>query len=643
MIVDIDEASLAAHGQWPWPRTTLARLLERIGEGRPAAVALDIVMSEPDRLSPDRLAESVPGLGSDLARRLAQLPSHDVILGQTLRRLPSVAALVGFETADATTAPLMRMTPALARGGDPARFVRRFAAVLRSVDAIDGAAAGHGLVNPDPDESIVRRVPLVAVTGETLLPAMGVELFRVASGQHSFTVSVAPHGIEAVSVGDLRIPTQPDGTVWLHFSPHDPGRFLSAADVLGGRADPAQFEGKIVLVGVTAAGLGDHHSTPMGARMPGLEIHAQLIENIFDGYLLARPRWASALEASMLAVGSLLLVLFVPMLPARSALALAVTVVAAVIALGAVLYVKGRLLVDIAGPSLGLALIAGLLFGATLVETQRQRRVLRRQLRAQREAAARLEGELEAARRIQVGILPSPAVALGAEDRVALYALMEPAREVGGDLYDFFTLHDDQLFVLVGDVAGKGVPGSLFMAVSKALCKSAALRHGGDLAAMMREANTEISRDNAEALFVTAWVGVLDLATGVLQYCNAGHEPAWALEPAGKTQRLGEGGPPLCVIDDFPYGPSRYLLRPGGALCLVTDGVTEATNATGEFYGRARLETLLAGVEPGKSATDVGETIREDVKRFTAGAEAADDLTILVLTWRGGTPGVSGP
>src|SRR5262249_42074789 len=154
------------------------------------------------------------------------------------------------------------------------------------------------------------------------------------------------------------------------------------------------------------------------------------------------PRWGEVLEAGVLAAGGLLLVLFIPAWPARSALALTAVVVAAVLGLGAVLYVTGRLLVDVAWPSLALLLTAGVLFGTTLAETQRQRRILRRQLRLQRETAARLEGELEAARRIQVGILPNPTAALGAEDRVGLYALMEPAREVGGDLYDFFTLHD---------------------------------------------------------------------------------------------------------------------------------------------------------------------------------------------------------
>ena len=116
------------------------------------------------------------------------------------------------------------------------------------------------------------------------------------------------------------------------------------------------------------------------------------------------------------------------------------------------------------------------MLGTTLAEAQGQRRALRRQMERQREAAARLAGELEAARRIQMGSLPTPAVAFPGETRFDLYAFLEPAREVGGDLYDFFRLDADRIFFLVGDVSGKGLPGSLFMAVSKSLCKSIALR-----------------------------------------------------------------------------------------------------------------------------------------------------------------------
>jgi serine phosphatase RsbU (regulator of sigma subunit) len=174
------------------------------------------------------------------------------------------------------------------------------------------------------------------------------------------------------------------------------------------------------------------------------------------------------------------------------------------------------------------------------------------------------------------------------------------------------------------------------MAMSKSLCKSIALRDPGDVGSLMRQADREISRDNAESLFVTAWAGIVDVATGEIQYGNAGHDPPYLLFPGRPLGRLSaSGGPPLCVVDEFPYEASRYRMRRGEILCLLTDGVADATNAAGEFYGRARLEALLAGMPAEAGPEEVGEAVRRDVDRFAAGVEAADDLALVILRWNG--------
>jgi adenylate cyclase len=632
VIVAIDDASLARHGQWPWPRTMLARLLLAVAEGGAVAVGIDIVMAEADRLSPGRLSELVEGLDPDVARRLAALPSNDAVLGGVIRRVPAVLGVAGIDGDQGLAGG--RRTAFRIYGEDPQGFARRFGGVLRSVPEIDGAATGHGLINPDVSTGVVRRLPLVAVVGAELMPSFGLEILRVAARQPALSIRAGRRGIESVGVGAVVVPTDPDGAVWIHYSPSDPARFVSAADVLSGRREAQRFARRLVLVGVTAVGLGDHHPTPVAARMPGIEIQAQLLENIFDGDRLTRPRWASWVEASTVAGGGLLIVVSAAVLPVTGAVLAAVAMLAATVGVGWLAYLRHGLLLDIAMPAGGLGLVFAAALIAGLAEARSQRRVLQRQLQAEREAAARVAGELAAARRIQMGILPS-ATALAADERMSVWAFLEPARAVGGDLYDFFPVDCDRVVFLVGDVSGKGVPGSLFMAVSKALCKSSVLRLHGDVAAAMREANAEISRDNPEALFVTAWAAALDARTGAVQYCSAGHEPALVL--GGESpRRLGQAtGPPLCVLDDFPYVAASCALREGETLCLVTDGVTEAMNTAGELYGRARLEALLTGLGPAANAREVGEAIHGDVARFAAGTEPSDDVTILVVQWRG--------
>ena len=225
---------------------------------------------------------------------------------------------------------------------------------------------------------MVRRVPLVASIDGTLVPALGVEMLRVAAGQPAFSMWVGRAGVEALSIGDLVLRSASDGSVWLRYAPSDPTRLVSAADVLAGRVDSRTFEGKLVLVGATALGLASFQATPLGESLSGVEIHAQLLEGIIDGKLLARPRWVPWLEGGLLAAGGLLLILVMPRVGARAAVGLLVVMIGAVIGLGWLLYLGGGLLMDSATLSLALGGLFTAMLAITLTDAQSQRRILRR-------------------------------------------------------------------------------------------------------------------------------------------------------------------------------------------------------------------------------------------------------------------------
>jgi serine phosphatase RsbU (regulator of sigma subunit) len=477
---------------------------------------------------------------------------------------------------------------------------------------------------------------MVALVGATPVLPLSLETLRVASGAPLFAVHGGAGGVDAVSIGDLSVPTQPDGRIWVHYTPHDPDRFISAAELLEGHAESARIERKLVLVGVTGLGLIDYQSTPLGERMPGIEIHAQVLESIFDGDLLVRPRWAFWIETFALVVAGLIVVYCVPRFSPRRSSALVALVLIALGLASFAAYREAGLLLDASVPGAATAFLFAAMLVETLGEANAQKKSLQERLQREREAAARLAGELDAARRIQIGILPRPELAFPAEHRFDIAASMEPAREVGGDLYDFFMLEDGRPFFLVGDVSGKGLPASIFMAVSKALCKSAALRRGQSIEELLREANAEIARENPESLFVTVFAGVLDAQTGRLEYCNAGHEPPFILTSDGRVVRLAEGGgPPLCVLEGFPYVRAEHSLTPGDIACVVSDGVTEAMNETGELYGAQRLERALLRSAGAATPSGIVDAIKADVSRFVGKAEVADDLTLLVLRWNG--------
>ena len=637
VIVAIDEASLATHGQWPWPRTLMAALIEQVAAGRPAAIGVDVLFAEPDRLSPEQLAPLVAGGDAALARRLASLPTHDAQLARAVGAAPVVLAVAGMPESDAAPTP-GPTTPVLVRGPEP-MTVANHGALLRSIPAIDGAARGHGLISAEPSGRIVRRAPLVSRVAGTLMPAFSIELLRVAAGLPAIGLETGNGGVKAVELGDLAIRTDRDSGVWIHFAPRSTQRYVAASDVLAGKVAADVFDRKLVIIGLTAIGLLDFHVIPTGERVPGAEIHAQLLEGIFDQDLLLRPRWSSWAEALALAGLAALAVVGAGRWRPRVSVYVGVGASVALVVVAAALVRFGGILVDVAWPLLGGAAAFAVVLMATLAESDRQRRVLRRALNDERIVTARNAGEQEAARRVQMGMLPPEDGRTIADPRVAIAALAEPARSVGGDLYDYFMLDERRLFLMVGDVAGKGLPAALFMSVAKALIKGAALRGSSPLDAIIDEAHGELARDNPGQLFITLFVGILDLDAGSLEWCNAGHEPALVLNADGASARplYGASGPPLCVIESYPYEVNRDALAPAERLCIVTDGVTEAHGAGDELLGRERLARFLATVGPG--AVGVRDAIRALLLEHGGERERADDATVLVIEWRGaGSP-----
>ena len=239
------------------------------------------------------------------------MPDGDRLLGRALAASPSVIGLAGLD-GPAAVAPRGTFTPVVVRGQDPSGQVRRYRAVLRSVPDVDSSATGHALLSADVASGVVRRLPLVAAVDGTLVPGLAVEMLRVAAKAPAFGVRSDGGGVRAVGVSDVWIPAESDGTMWVHFAPHDVSRYVSAAAVLTGEVAPERLERKLVLVGVTALGFGDQHITPLRESLPGVELHAQALENILDGRVLVRPRWAAWVEVAALLAAGLLVVTLTP-------------------------------------------------------------------------------------------------------------------------------------------------------------------------------------------------------------------------------------------------------------------------------------------------------------------------------------------
>lgn len=251
-------------------------------------------------------------------------------------------------------------------------------------------------------------------------------------------------------------------------------------------------------------------------------------------------------------------------------------------------------------------------------------------------ARERVEGELSAARDIQEGMLPRTFPPFPERRDVDVYAMLQSAKQVGGDLYDYVLLDRDRLFFVVGDVSGKGVPAALFMAMTMTLFKATALASTAGPDQIMRRVNAELSRDNPGQMFVTAFCGILDLRTGAVAYANGGHEAPFVRAADGTVTRLGKSrGMALGVFGDADFDPARHQLAPGDALILFTDGVSEAANTDDDLFTIARIEAALAAVSRDASARGLAEGLADDVRVFVGEAPQSDDLAILVVRYEG--------
>jgi serine phosphatase RsbU (regulator of sigma subunit) len=365
--------------------------------------------------------------------------------------------------------------------------------------------------------------------------------------------------------------------------------------------------------------------------MDGVEIQAQTVENILLGTRLKRGPFAPWTESCALLLLGLVLIFALSRF--RPLLGVAIFFAGAAL-LFLLSYSSFRWLHALYDPTFPIAansIVVLSLLACGFADAERRRRESEAALQAARDENLKMVGELRAASKIQKGMLPDPRAIERLPRTLDFFALLEPAQDVGGDLYDAFMLDEKRLCFMIGDVSGKGVPASLFMALAKTLAKSMARREQVPLDRLLRLVNEEISRENPAEMFVSAIVGILEADSGVVELCNAGHNAPILLPPAAAPRELdGADGPPLCVDEEYPYTTQEFRLRSGDILLLMTDGVTEAENHNQDRYGKARAIECFAGESPA-DATTACKKLHADVKKFTAGAPPSDDLAILAI------------
>src|SRR5215467_2819456 len=371
-VVDIDEKSLSILGQWPWSRATVRDLLLALTSKGAAAVAFDVLFAEPDRTSLEEIVKHLPeAQAAAITAAAAGQPSNDELFAAALKETPSVLSVA---LGDGTSTDVPAKAGFAFAGDDPRSFLTGFKGATRNLPEFEDAAHGIGAFNWVADrDQVVRRIALVFRLNQTFVPSLAIEALRVAQGANTYVLKSSnasgetafgqSTGLNHIRVGDVEVPTDAGGGVYLKFRHFNRAAYIPAWKVLAGEVSQEDIEGRIILVGTSAPGLLDLRATPVDAAVPGIDVHAQVLEHLLTGTFLERPDYAIALEEFVILALGIMLAVVLPRVSAKASSAIGLLTIALVLLVGWAAFQYANLLIDPSYPALVLGfLTAGITF-----------------------------------------------------------------------------------------------------------------------------------------------------------------------------------------------------------------------------------------------------------------------------------------
>lgn len=369
-IIDIDEESIARLGQWPWPRSDLAKLVERLNNAGAAVIAFDIVFAEPDRTSPAVMAQRLTDNERTraLTPLLLQLPDHD---RQFAAAIAQAQVVGGFFLLRENRGAAAEVKAGFAVAGSPPTMLPRFSGAVQSIPVIAAAERGSGFLSLVGDrDAIVRKAPMLALHDNQLVPSLSLEALRVAQGAGTLLIKTSDASGEtagaagrmvSVRVGDFTVPLTEAGELWSWFGAQRPDRTIAAWKIMSGALQGQALEeavgGRILFIGTSASGLRDLVATPLRQREPGVLVHAEAAEQMIAGQFLVRPDWARGLELALLLLGGGMLALLLPRIGAATGAALGLALMAAITGGSWLAFHRGQYLLDPSWPLLALLMV----------------------------------------------------------------------------------------------------------------------------------------------------------------------------------------------------------------------------------------------------------------------------------------------
>ena len=617
VIIDIDEASLGKFGQFPWSRSVFAKILENVNQFEPKAIGFDIFFTEKDKQSPEEIIKSYNLIPTDVSE-LQEIKGHDEIFGEELKKTKSVTAVLGSSVPSHSNYDRKAKARFLSKGGDPEQFTYSYTYSIGSLKQLEDSVKGLGSISfLDQTDGIIRSLPLIVKFNKEIYPTMGLEMIRVGNNQKNIYIELNEVGVKRISSRPYKISSDPNGIIWIRYKNSLKSQYISASSVYEGKFPDKLFKDKYVLIGASAQGLFDLVKTPLGLTIPGVEVHANVIENILDqSYLIRNPN-TYVFELLFVIIVSILTFYLSQKIKPRYSLSIFFGSLAVVIILGFSLFLFRSELIDISFPifMLTITFLTGLYF--RFIE---ENKIALSNL--QKEAKLLKERELAAG--VQKSLFPDIS-----RFENFIYARNIPARDVSGDYFDVIKINNDEYFFTLADVSGKGVKAGMYMAKASSIFRTLS-NLSFPLEKVVFGVNNEIVEAKFKGMFVTAVFGKFNVKTGDLTFVNAGHESIMVLNENKEFEFIKSEMPPIGIIKYFTENmvKSSTINLKDKTIVIYTDGVTEGYLQNGQEMGAEGVMDLISKIE-NITPKNIVDAIAE---KLSWGADKLrDDITCLAL------------
>jgi len=618
IIIDIDEKSLSKFGQFPWNRSIFAKIIENVNSAKPKAIGFDVFFSEKDKQSPEEIIKSYNILSSDVINYLVNIKGHDERFRQQLENSKSVLAVLGSNVSSHGSYDRKAKARFLSKGGNPKKYTYNYPYSIGSLEKLEKNVKGLGSISfLDQIDGIIRSIPLILRFDKKIYPTIGLEMIRVGENQKNLYVELNEVGIKRISARPHKILTDPNGIFWIRYKESLKQQYISASSVFEGNFDKTRFENKYVLIGASAQGLFDLVKNPLGITIPGVEVHANVIENILDqSYLIRNPN-IYVFELLFSIIVACITFFISQKIKPKYSLSIFFISLIAVIIIGFSFFILRSELIDISYPifMLTVTFLTGLYF--RFIE---ENKIALENLQKE----AKLLKERELAGDVQKSLFPDIS-----KFENFIYARNIPAKDVSGDYFDVIKVGNDEYYFTLADVSGKGVKAGMYMAKASSTFRTLS-NLSFPLEKVVYLVNNEIVEAKFKGMFVTAVFGKINIKTKDVTFVNAGHESIMVVDKNKNFEFIKSEMPPIGIIKYFSESmvKSKTINLNEKTFVVYTDGVTEGYLQNGEELGAEGVERIVKGLDVVSPKNLVDKITSE----LNWGADKLrDDITCLAL------------